>query len=88
MGIVSQEPNLFDLTIAENISYGISGRNVEMKQIEEAAKAANIHNFVVSLPLVSFCFLTVQSANNCACRATKLDWEAKANNCPEDKNNE
>lgn len=54
LGIVSQEPNLFDLTIAENISYGISERKVEMKQIEEAAKSANIHNFVVSLPLVSF----------------------------------
>ncbi|XP_066148570.1 multidrug resistance protein homolog 49-like [Euwallacea fornicatus] len=51
LGIVSQEPNLFDLTIAENISYGINDREVEMKEVEEAAKAANIHNFVVSLPL-------------------------------------
>ena len=52
MGIVSQEPNLFDLTIAENIGYGVNDREVPMKEIEEAAKSANIHNFVASLPLV------------------------------------
>lgn len=59
LGIVSQEPNLFDLTIAENISYGINGRKVEMAEIEEAAKAANIHNFVVSLPLVSLFYISL-----------------------------
>ncbi|KAL1517851.1 hypothetical protein ABEB36_001559 [Hypothenemus hampei] len=53
LGIVSQEPNLFDLTIAENISYGIHDREVTMREIEGAAQAANIHNFIVSLPLVS-----------------------------------
>lgn len=52
LGIVSQEPNLFDLTIAENISYGINDRIVSMKEIEEAAKTANIHSFIASLPLV------------------------------------
>ncbi|KAL1517854.1 hypothetical protein ABEB36_001562 [Hypothenemus hampei] len=51
LGIVSQEPNLFDLTIAENISYGIHDREVTMREIEGAAQAANIHNFIVSLPL-------------------------------------
>ncbi|XP_060519450.1 ATP-dependent translocase ABCB1-like isoform X2 [Cylas formicarius] len=51
LGIVSQEPNLFDKTIAENIAYGDNERAVEMHEIESAAKAANIHNFIVSLPL-------------------------------------
>lgn len=51
LGIVSQEPNLFDLTIAENISYGVNDRPTSMKEIEAAAKAANIHNFICSLPL-------------------------------------
>ncbi|XP_076263945.1 ATP-dependent translocase ABCB1-like isoform X1 [Rhynchophorus ferrugineus] len=51
MGVVSQEPNLFDLTIGENISYGVQCRTVSMKEVESAAKAANIHNFICSLPL-------------------------------------
>ncbi|KAL3285399.1 hypothetical protein HHI36_019503 [Cryptolaemus montrouzieri] len=49
-GIVSQEPNLFDRTIAENIAYGNNQRNIAMSEIVEAAKKANIHNFVTSLP--------------------------------------
>ncbi|XP_060520775.1 ATP-dependent translocase ABCB1-like isoform X2 [Cylas formicarius] len=51
LGIVSQEPNLFDRTIADNIGYGVRDRSVRKKEIELAAKAANIHNFVASLPL-------------------------------------
>lgn len=53
VGIVSQEPNLFDRTIAENIAYGANDRHVSMEEIIEAAKSANIHNFVSSLPLVN-----------------------------------
>lgn len=53
LGIVSQEPNLFDRTIAENIAYGDNSRSVPVDQIVEAAKSANIHNFIASLPLVS-----------------------------------
>lgn len=51
IGIVSQEPNLFDRTIAENIAYGANGRDVNLDEIIEAAQAANIHNFITSLPL-------------------------------------
>lgn len=53
LGIVSQEPNLFDRTIAENIAYGDNSRKVQDGEIIEAAKNANIHNFISSLPLVS-----------------------------------
>lgn len=53
LGIVSQEPILFDRTIAENIAYGDNSRNVTSEEIIEAAKNANIHNFIASLPLVS-----------------------------------
>lgn len=53
LGIVSQEPVLFDRTIAENIAYGDNTRNVTMDEIIDAAKQANIHNFISSLPLVS-----------------------------------
>lgn len=50
IGIVSQEPVLFDCTLAENIAYGDNSRTVTMEEIEAAAKAANIHNFIESLP--------------------------------------
>lgn len=51
LGIVSQEPNLFDRTIGENIAYGDNERQVKMEEIIEAARNANIHNFISSLPL-------------------------------------
>jgi ATP-binding cassette subfamily B (MDR/TAP) protein 1 len=51
LGIVSQEPALFDRTIAENIAYGSSKTEVSQSEIIEAAKNANIHNFISSLPL-------------------------------------
>lgn len=56
MGIVSQEPVLFDCTIKENIAYGDTNREVPMTEIIEAAKNANIHSKIVSLPLVSECW--------------------------------
>ncbi|XP_017777603.1 PREDICTED: multidrug resistance protein 1B [Nicrophorus vespilloides] len=51
LGIVSQEPNLFDRTISENIAYGDNSREVGQEEIIKAAKNANIHNFISSLPL-------------------------------------
>lgn len=54
MGIVSQEPNLFSTTIAENIAYGDNSRVVDRNEVIEAARNANIHNFILGLPLVSF----------------------------------
>ncbi len=53
IGIVSQEPILFDRTIADNIKYGANYREVSSDEVIEAAKAANIHSFVDSLPQVS-----------------------------------
>lgn len=50
LGLVSQEPILFDRTIAENIAYGDNDRSIPMAEIIEAAKAANIHEFVSKLP--------------------------------------
>ncbi|CAF1318246.1 unnamed protein product [Rotaria sordida] len=47
-GLVNQEPNLFDLTIAENIAYGLE--NVPMEDIINAARKANIHQFIEQLP--------------------------------------
>lgn len=50
-GLVSQEPILFDRTIAENIAYGDNERTIPMMEIIEAAKAANIHDFISKLPV-------------------------------------
>lgn len=52
MGIVSQEPVLFDRTLAENIAYGDNSRTASMDEVVDAARQANIHSFISSLPLV------------------------------------
>eukprot|EP00668_Euglena_longa_P028446 GGOE01035670.1.p1 GENE.GGOE01035670.1~~GGOE01035670.1.p1 ORF type:complete len:1106 (-),score=425.26 GGOE01035670.1:761-4078(-) len=48
LGIVSQEPILFDDTIANNIKYGKPDATDE--EMYEAAKKANIHTVIQSLP--------------------------------------
>ncbi|CDS41648.1 ATP binding cassette subfamily B MDR:TAP [Echinococcus multilocularis] len=52
IGVVSQEPNLLDLTIGENIAYGLTFDEdpPSMEQIIEAAKQANAHNFIANMP--------------------------------------
>jgi subfamily B ATP-binding cassette protein MsbA len=45
MGIVTQEPILFNDTIANNISLGME--NASEDQVEAAAKVANAHNFIL-----------------------------------------
>ena len=50
-GVVSQEPVLFATTIAENIRYG--REDVTLEEVEEAAREANAHDFIVKLPQVS-----------------------------------
>nr|DBA19799.1 TPA: hypothetical protein GDO54_015575 [Pyxicephalus adspersus] len=50
IGIVSQEPVLFDCSIAENIKYGDNAKQLSMDQVIEAAKKAQLHDFVMALP--------------------------------------
>lgn len=51
LGLVSQEPILFDMSIRENIAYGDNSReDIPIEEIIEAAKSANIHNFIQTLP--------------------------------------
>eukprot|EP01018_Ginkgo_biloba_P035923 Gb_27774 [translate_table: standard] len=45
VSIVSQEPVLFNCSVAENISYGVKGRASSV-EIESAAKMANAHEFI------------------------------------------
>lgn len=68
LSIVSQEPNLFNRTIAENIAYGDNFRDVTKEEIVNAAKIANIHSFIIDLPLVSTIDKTILKTiyyNNC-----------------------
>ncbi|HEX9413951.1 MAG TPA: ABC transporter ATP-binding protein, partial [Ktedonobacterales bacterium] len=48
IGIVTQETYLFHTTIRENIAYGRLGASTE--EVEAAARAANIHDFIAGLP--------------------------------------
>lgn len=52
IGTVFQEPALFDCSIADNIRYGANFREVTDEEVVEAAKAANVHDFIQSLPQV------------------------------------
>lgn len=52
IGVVGQEPVLFGTSIYENIRYG--RENAGKKDIEEAARVANAHDFIVKLPQVRF----------------------------------
>ena len=48
IGLVQQDVYLFDGTIGENIAYGRPGAT--LAEIEDAARRANIHDFITSLP--------------------------------------
>lgn len=50
IGLVSQEPTLLSYTIGDNIRYGDNSRFVSMEEVVEAARTANIHDFIMSLP--------------------------------------
>ncbi len=76
IGLVSQKPVLFDTTIAENIRYGKEDATTE--EIVEAAKTANAHGFIVSLPdgyntMVGDCN-TQLSAGEVSNVGTTINW--------------
>ncbi|KAJ9063063.1 hypothetical protein DSO57_1003994 [Entomophthora muscae] len=52
IALVGQEPSLYDLTIRENILFGARTYSSTYTQddVETAAKAANIHDFITTLP--------------------------------------
>jgi ATP-binding cassette subfamily B protein len=49
VGLVEQEPFLFSRTIRENITYGVK-RQVSQSDIEDAARAAAIHDVIMTFP--------------------------------------
>lgn len=48
IGIVSQDPFLFNLSVRDNIAYGQAA--TEQAKVEEAARAAYAHDFILELP--------------------------------------
>lgn len=48
IGLVNQEPSLFSCSIRDNIAYGKP--DATQAEIEEAAKAAFIHDVIMSFP--------------------------------------
>ncbi|OMH80546.1 Multidrug resistance protein 1 [Zancudomyces culisetae] len=53
MGLVSQEPVLFGVSIAQNIKWGAKdyeNNPPTQADVEEACKGANIHDFIMTLP--------------------------------------
>lgn len=57
MGLVSQEPVLFNDTIRANIAYGKEGNATEA-EITEAAELANAHKFISALQQVMLLLIT------------------------------
>jgi subfamily B ATP-binding cassette protein MsbA len=49
MGIVSQQPILFNATFRENIGFGV--QEIPMEKVEHAARIANAHNFIIETEL-------------------------------------
>ena len=63
IGLVSQEPILFNISIGDNIRYGANFREVSDEEVIQAARSANIHEFIQSLPQVSSWMLYAYFAN-------------------------
>ncbi len=49
IGVVEQQPFLFAMSIRDNIAFSVE-RSVEQEEIEEAARAAHIHDAILSFP--------------------------------------
>lgn len=48
IGYVPQQIYLADDSLASNIAFGVSPKNIDLQAVERAAKIANLHDFVVS----------------------------------------
>ena len=74
IGYVAQEPVLFNTTIADNIRYGALFREVSDEEIVEVAKACNIHDFIQSLPLVSYHYSIIVVLLLVLCLRATAQW--------------
>lgn len=49
IGYVQQEPQLFGLSVRDNLLYGVN-REVSQEELEAAARDAHAHEFIVAWP--------------------------------------
>jgi ATP-binding cassette subfamily B protein len=49
IGYVQQEPQLFGMTVRENICYGVD-REVSQEEVENVCREANAHDFIIQWP--------------------------------------
>ena len=62
IGLVSQEPTLFNKSIFENVCYGdITRDNITISEVMDACKESNINNRIENLPEVIFLFLNLKA---------------------------
>lgn len=76
MGYVGQEPVLFQGTIRENIEKGAPGATMEM--IEEAAMAANAHDFIMAFKVSALPCSTAIREKTDGCPRLMLLWHEMA----------
>lgn len=50
VSMVNQEPVLFSVSVGENIAYALPDEYVSKDDVIKAAKAANAHEFIISMP--------------------------------------
>ena len=86
IGLVQQEPILFNLSIRDNIAYGDNSRDIKQEEIEAAARMANIHELIITFPQV-FSISLLDKLNYESFRVMKHYVGQKVVNCLVDKNN-
>lgn len=74
IGLVTQEPILFDISIKDNIAYGAISltEEVTFEQVVRAAKLANVHDFVMNLPEVRYYDYFIFMKINCKSQLNNL----------------
>jgi ABC-type multidrug transport system fused ATPase/permease subunit len=50
IGYVQQEPQLFGLSVRENLLYGVVDRDVTQDELEDRCRDANCHDFIMAWP--------------------------------------
>ena len=71
IGLVQQEPILFNSTITENIAYGMDDGRITADDVQKAAKQANIHDEILRFPEVNLCLSLVLFMPNHSLNATQ-----------------
>lgn len=53
IGFVSRYPVLFNISVMDNIRYGVNYKYISREEVVQVARAAGVHDVLQSLPMVS-----------------------------------